>query len=344
MRGDRTMRAMHLGSSVIQALNQDAWAQYHGPKRYFNWINQFEQRLATDFADGPSLTDVRDNLTAHLELVMLKLAVVDSTSAYILLRDALPKFLLLVSTESDLLIERPNGSLTISFPRTLNSPRHELVRFVTYDSLMGLLLGVPPLVEYVYEGACGVDQCERVHGIPTACFQILSQVNSSRTGSSACLENWRVLEQRVLEWGSPHVISAAPAPEAANIEQATIKEIWRHLLLIYIYMGMGGASSHDSRVQASVDHIFYHAETLGTSRIGIHMLPHCIAAGVAARLERHRVAIYRKLMSFTDARPWFSCGPQFSQFLHHLWHGAGDGGRAVTWDDYIQARQQVIPI
>ncbi|CEL63187.1 hypothetical protein RSOLAG1IB_05228 [Rhizoctonia solani AG-1 IB] len=74
------------------------------------------------------------------------------------------------------------------------------------------------------------------------------------------------------------------------------------------------------------------------------MLPHCVVAGVAARLESQRVAVYSKLNSFTDARPWLVSGSQFSRFLYHLWHATGTGGGAVTWDDYVQSRQAIIPI
>ncbi|CEL62699.1 hypothetical protein RSOLAG1IB_05055 [Rhizoctonia solani AG-1 IB] len=74
------------------------------------------------------------------------------------------------------------------------------------------------------------------------------------------------------------------------------------------------------------------------------MLPHCVVAGVAARLEKQRVAIYERLMSFTDPRVWFLCGSRFCYILHHLWHSAGVGGGAVTWDDYVQSRHAIVPI
>ncbi|CEL55911.1 hypothetical protein RSOLAG1IB_01923 [Rhizoctonia solani AG-1 IB] len=81
-----------------------------------------------------------------------------------------------------------------------------------------------------------------------------------------------------------------------------------------------------------------------SSQIGAHMLPHCLVAGVVARLEKQRAIIYRKLNSFADTRPWIVPGPQFSRFLYHLWHGAGAGGGAVTWDDYVRSRQAITPI
>ncbi|CAE6459090.1 unnamed protein product [Rhizoctonia solani] len=260
---------------------------------------------------------------------------------------ALPKFLQLAAAESSLLVEQTNGNSAISFPRTLGSPRHELARFALHDTTVSFLLGVTPLVEYAYEGTCDSEHrgFEWIHGVPIALFQIIAQVSSWRAGSRVHLDDWQTLEQRVLEWESPYAMLDKPfSPDSTNVERATVQEGWRHVLLIYIYMGICGVSSYDSRVQASADRIFRLTKTLSSSRISIHMLPHCVVAGVAARLEKHRVAIYDKLISFQDARPWYFCGAQFSQFLYHLWHGVGSAGAAVTWDDYVQSRHAVIPI
>ncbi|KAF8749497.1 hypothetical protein RHS01_10029 [Rhizoctonia solani] len=123
-----------------------------------------------------------DRFRAHLEVN------VDGVSAYTLLRTALPMFLSFISTESDLLIDQPNGSLAVSFANTLRSPRHELARFVGNDVILPFLLGAPPLAEYAYERSCDHDQFEWVHGIPISLFQTVSQVNSWRAGSKVFLE------------------------------------------------------------------------------------------------------------------------------------------------------------
>jgi hypothetical protein len=168
---------------------------------------------------------------------------VDSTAAYALLRAALPKFLLLVGADPRLSIEQPNGSLSISFPRTISSCRHELVRFVAYDVILPFLLGLPPLAEYehegVYECSCDGTEVKDINGIPVTLLEIILQVNSWRAGARVYRHDWQALEQRVLSWELPYNWSeASSAATSTSVRGATVRvqEGWRHVLLIYIYM------------------------------------------------------------------------------------------------------------
>jgi hypothetical protein len=164
---------------------------------------------------------------------------VDSTSGYALLQKSLPIFLQLVATDPGLHVERPNGSLVISFPRVINGARHELRRFVTYDTIGALLLGVPSLVEYAYDGEFDSETpgFDWVHGIPAALIKIVAQVNSYRAGSIFSVNNWETLERRTWAWKSQRNLLDA-SPDSQNVNQArdAVQEGWRHLLLIYIYM------------------------------------------------------------------------------------------------------------
>ncbi|CAE6361183.1 unnamed protein product [Rhizoctonia solani] len=281
------------------------------------------------------------------QLVTLKFTLTDSTSGYALFRRTLPKFLQLAAADSSLLTEQPDGSLIISFPRVLGSRLPEIKRFAIYDAMSAFLLGVPPLAEYGYDCECDSERhgFEWAYGIPVTLLQIISQVNSWRAGSRVTLDDWKTLEMHVLTWKLPCVmLEQASTPENVNVARAAVQEGWRHVLLIYVYMGVCGVSSHDSRAQTSVDRIFQLGEIVGSSHIGVHMLAHCVAAGLAARLEKHRIAVYEKLVSFRNTRNWIFSGSQFSEILYHLWHGNGAGGAAVTWDDYIRSRRAVVSI
>jgi hypothetical protein len=223
---------------------------------------------------------------------------VDIAPGYNLLRAGLPRFYLLVAAEPDLLLEQPDGSLTVSFSRAVASSREALVRFVMVDVILTFLLGATPLVEYGYETTYQSDGFEQSYGIPTVLFKIVSQVSSWRAGSRVGLDDWQAMEQHVLSWRSLYTRSVdTSAPENITVERVMVGEVWRQVALIYIYMvcslpafsilsrsideqdwqGMCGVSSHDLRVQASVDRIFELGEKMDSSRIGIHMLPHCIA-------------------------------------------------------------------
>ncbi|KAF8700521.1 hypothetical protein RHS03_06651, partial [Rhizoctonia solani] len=343
--GRRTVRAMYFEATTFQLLSQDLQNGSATIKKLVDWIDRYGQKLATDFRRNSSPSDMIDCFNAHLELVLLKFVMLDGISAYTLQRTALPMFLSLVTAEPSLLVDQPNGSLAVSFVNTLCSPRHELARFVGNDVILPFLLGVPPLAEYAYDSTCGHDQFEWVHGVPIPLLQIISQVNSWRARSKILIDDWQTLEQRALAWRSPYDTSDVPfVPESATSEMAAVREGWRHVVLIYIYMGICGVSSHDLRVQVSVDRILQLSSTLHSSHIGMHMLPHCFVAGVAARLESQRAAVYKKLFLLKGSRLWVFGGSQISLFLYHLWHSAGAGGGPVTWDDYVQSREAVTPV
>ncbi|CAE6444611.1 unnamed protein product [Rhizoctonia solani] len=342
----RIVWVTYLAAKVFQVLHQDPLTQTATVVGHIGWVDKLEHKFTTTSRSNPSLNEVGERLMVHLELASLKFNLVDPTSGYSLLRNALPKFFQLAAADTNLLVEQPDGNLTISCPHVLRAPRFELRRFVLYEAVSAFLLGLPPLVEYGYDGECDSEHFgfEWTYGTPVTLIQVILQVNSWRAGSRVRLDDWQTLERRVTTWKSPYAtLDGACANDSAGEGRAAVQEGWRHVALIYIYMGVCGASSHDSRVQTSVDRIFELGEAIGSSQANIHMLPHCVVAGVAARLEKHRIAVYEKLRSLKGTHIWLFPGTQFSEVLYHLWHGVGLGGAAVTWNDYVQSRCAVAP-
>ncbi|KAJ1305586.1 hypothetical protein OPQ81_000583 [Rhizoctonia solani] len=343
----RTTWVLYLGARLFQTLRQSPGAYGPPVQEYIGWIDKLDRKLTGDSCANLPQGDIVDRLKVQLELAFFKFAVVDNMSGYTLLQKAVPRFLQLAAVGPNLYIEYPNGNLVVSFPRALSAPRYELRRFIVYDTVASLLLGVPPLVEYGYDGECDSSSYgfEWVHGIPARIIEVISQINSRRASSQSRLVSWQALEARVLAWQTPF---AAPddgfTTENTDTERLAVQESWRYLALIYIYMGVCKVSSHDSRVQASVRRIFELGEMVANLPIGVHMFPHCVIAGVAARLEKHRVFVHQMLLSFRDSRVWLFRGPQFGEALYHLWHGVGSGGAPVTWDDYVHSRCAVAPI
>ncbi|EUC67673.1 fungal zn(2)-cys(6) binuclear cluster domain protein [Rhizoctonia solani AG-3 Rhs1AP] len=165
---------------------------------------------------------------------------VDIVPGYVRLRKALPSFLHLVGADSTLYSEHPNGNLFVSLPRTLGVPRNELKRFLMYDTATALVLGIPPLVEYGYDGEChpASHGLEWIHGTPLTLVQAIAQVNSWRAGSRVPLNDWRVLEGRVLAWEPGPIVPDDENPGTGDVARLAVQESWRHAVLIYIYMGM----------------------------------------------------------------------------------------------------------
>ncbi|CAE6355520.1 unnamed protein product [Rhizoctonia solani] len=337
--------ALYLGAQIFQALIRDPYNEV--VQTYIGWIDTLENKFAVESHRNPPLTEISDRILAQLELAYLKFTTVDIVSGYVTLRRALPGFLRLAAADKSLYMEHPNGNLVLSFPRALNSPRHELERFIIYDTATAFVLGVPPLVEYGYSNDfdCVSPGFEWIHGIPAALVEAISQINSWRAGSRAPpLDDWRILERHILAWQPQIRIPEHEESVTECVARLAVQESWRYVVLIYLYMGMCQVSSHDSRVQASIRQIIRLGETVTNLPIGIHMFTHCVMAGVAARLEKHRTLVRERLLSFKDTRVWLFRGPQFSQVLEHLWLGVGAGGGPVTWDDYVRSRCAVIPL
>ncbi|CAE6355504.1 unnamed protein product [Rhizoctonia solani] len=340
-RSKTTIWCIYLGAQLFRAFSQDPFGTT--ARRYVGWVDKLEQKFSTDSCKNPSPDDISDRLFNQLELAYLKFVTTDSISGYILLQKALPGFLRLVATDADLYMEDPNGHLTVSFTRTISASRHELNRFIMYDTTAAFVLGVPPLVNYGYGDECdSASLLEWIHGIPTVLVETISRVNNWRAGSRA--DNWKVLEERVLSWQLRLIKADGEDSVLESMARLAVQESWRHVALIYIYMGMCEVSSHDSRVQSSIRQIIQLGELVANLSIEIHMFVHYVVAGIGAQLEKHRSFIYDRLVSFKGTRVWLFNGPQFSQVLDCLWHGAGAAGGPVMWDDYVWARHTVAPI
>ncbi|CAE6413763.1 unnamed protein product [Rhizoctonia solani] len=338
-----TKWALYLGVRIFGALGQDRSDWNTGG--YIGWIDKFEQRIVHSTIKNSSLSDLADRLMAQLELTYLGFIAAGSTLGYQLLQKALPGFLRLVAADPNLIAEQPDGGLLVSFPRAFGTSPQEIKRFIIYDMATGFLLGVPPLLEYDYYGKCDPVShgSEWIHGVPAPLVEIISQINSWRAGFKVPLDDWRVLESRVMAW-EVQPLPIEDGDSRMNVARLAIQEGWRHVVLIYIYMGICGVSSHDSRVQASIAQIIQLEGIVAGLPISIHMLMHYVVAGMGARYEQQRSIIRQKLVSFKGKGAWLFQGPEFTQILDHLWHGAGAGGAPVMWDDYVQSRCTVIHI
>ncbi|KAF8669706.1 hypothetical protein RHS04_08731 [Rhizoctonia solani] len=288
-----------------------------------------EYSLTRESSSRPSLSETRDCLMSHLKLATFKSTLVDSTAGYVLLQRAYPKFLLVVATDSDLLVEQPNGSLVISFSRVISAPWDAVVWFAMYDTVSAFLLGTIPLAEYGYncEGGSEQHRFEWIYGIPVAMLQVIAQVNSRRAGSRVALDDWQTLERRVMDWKvSFSMIKIGRSADSVDKERAR-------------------ADSKEAARAFAVCHPMmreYKLPLIYASQ-PIHRFTSA-QAGLAARQEKQRIAVYEKLISFKDTRVWLYCGQQFSEFLYSLWHGVGIGGAAVTWGDYVRSRRTIVPI
>ncbi|CAE6365195.1 unnamed protein product [Rhizoctonia solani] len=338
-----TIWVLYLGVHLFETLDQDL--RDREIRGYIGWIDKVEQKITSPSVKSSSPKDAADRLMAQLELAYLGFIAIGNNVGYRLFRKSLPEFLRLVAADPNLVVEHSNGGLLVSFPRTFGAPLQEIKRFVVYDTATAFILGIPPLVEYDYDGKCDIMShgSQWIHGVPVPLVEIISQVNSWRSGSRTMLDDWQALEHRAMTWEA-ELLPIGDGDSRMNIARLAIQEGWRHAVLIYIYMGMCGVSSHDSRVQASITQIVQLGGSVTGLSIGIHMLMHYVVAGLGARYEQQRSVIREKLLLLKGKRVWLFRGPEFSQVLDHLWHGVGAGGAPVMWDDYVRSGSTILRI
>ncbi|KDN47245.1 hypothetical protein RSAG8_03724, partial [Rhizoctonia solani AG-8 WAC10335] len=129
------------------------------------------------------------------------------------------------------------------------------------------------------------------------------------------------------------------------ITRLAVQEAWRQAALIYLYMGMLEADSADDRVEPLARQV---AQLAGTVEAGTpfetHLFIPCLIAGVAARKEKHRTILRKRIQASQKAEACLLRGADFSFVLDHLWHGAAAGGNPVTWDDYVNSRCLTMPV
>ncbi|CAE6439277.1 unnamed protein product [Rhizoctonia solani] len=345
-RSHRILGFMYLGAKIFETL--DGRPEEVGIQSCSHWVARYTNHVTNpdELANPyPSAQEVEDKLSGLLELVFLTQIVLGTATGYACLRSALPHFLRLASNDSSLWAEECNGSLCISLPAALTYTQVEIRRFVFYDIMCSLLLGLPTLAEYDSTGfpmVPGADiPVEWVHGVPVEMIVNIVEVHNWR--AQAKYVDWATLEMRTLGWRwSRRDFQFGESAEM--VCRVAIQEAWRHATLIYIYMGMCGSTSHDPRVKVSVRQIIQLMESVGDSYLDVHFSIPSVIAGIAARYEPHRTIIHRKLKTFNGMRLWTMRGRDFAKVLEYLWHGPAANGAAVGWDDYAQARRQVLPV
>jgi hypothetical protein len=68
VRGKRGLRAMYLGSIILQGLNRDIQKHDTAIKKYIGLVERLEKRFTIDFRGSLPLNDIRDCLGAHIEV------------------------------------------------------------------------------------------------------------------------------------------------------------------------------------------------------------------------------------------------------------------------------------
>ncbi|CEL54141.1 hypothetical protein RSOLAG1IB_06852 [Rhizoctonia solani AG-1 IB] len=323
---------------------------------HINWVNRFEQRIASKMAAmmGPvTPTDNKSQLINYIEVSLLKHEVTETiVESYACLRSCSLSFLEIAFSEPALWTSK-GTSMSISLIRALSSTRGEINRFACMDVMAALALGLPTLA--MYDASLdGLDtpvfhSMEYIHGCPSEFLAALVEVHNWRMQYPEAVcnqEQWQLIEERIMSMHQSHdEADTRTADSAQLIIRLAVRESWRHAALIYLYLVMCGARSDDARIQSSVRQILKLIDNIrpDTSYTTFFFLQY-LFAGICAQKEQHRHSVMSRYLTPTHIDWGLLRVSQFAKVLDHLWHGAATDGRAVTWKDYLNSRCATIPI
>ncbi|CAE6479004.1 unnamed protein product [Rhizoctonia solani] len=330
---DFTRWSMYLSARVLTDVSNGINGQ-----KYMDWIFRFCQQILKPSASMESLMVMEGRLGGLHDLTYLGFIVSGIAFGYSLFQRSAQTFLRLATLDPDLW----SDDSTISISQALRS-RYEITRFVTHDTLIACILGIPPLLHYdttfLWCNQSSNRVIELIYGITPEILYFLAKINACRASQLMDEEaqnqsDWREIE-RLLKGGSS-TIEHTDEP-VKDIARFAVQETWRQATLIYFYMGTRDVNSADPRVEAAVRQVVQLGNTIGHgSTLELHTLIPCVIAGAAARQERHRASLRNKIVSRSLYREvtLLLRTSEFAAVLDHLWHGAGAEGKPTTWQDY----------
>ncbi|CAE6472890.1 unnamed protein product [Rhizoctonia solani] len=339
-------KVLYLGARISKALFDDTnWQDYIG------WVDTFHDRILGTQSSLITVNNdlLADRLVAHCRLAVFAFMISNSSVGYKIFRKGVPTFLQLAARFPELW----KSDSTIFLSPTLHTRGYALAKFVVMDTIAALAFGTSPLIHY--DATIQKEDyqphkfqfLEPVYACPVIVLMTFAGVNASRVSQlmghdGATAGGAEEYESAVRNW-KPNLNYADSGPEL--VVRLAVQESWRQAALIYLYMGMCGANSADSRVEPLVRQVAQLASTVEAgSPLETHLFVPCLIAGVAARKEKHRTILRKKIQVSQKAGACLLRGADFTVVLDHLWHGAACGGSAVTWDDYVDSRALTLPV
>ncbi|KAF8606244.1 hypothetical protein BDV93DRAFT_604744, partial [Ceratobasidium sp. AG-I] len=289
--------AMYLGAQISESMFDGVLPEKAAT--YDRQIQKFEQKLRSAPSRALTNEEIQTRLCGELEIGFMKLSLYNFHMLQ-LLRDCAPVFLQIISSNPTLW-SRGQKSTSVSVAHTLASPRYELSHFILLDTFCSTAYAIPSTLEY--DTSCPLFGTEAeihpvgwVHGCPAEFHIALIDINA-RCALGRVAPDWQDIERRIMSW-QPRLGNSADE-SYVHIAWLAVQESWRQALLAYLYMGVCGVASNDSRVQSAVRQIF---RLLGTIQrqdprmANVHFLIQYLVAGACTPNEKRRALIRSQLL------------------------------------------------
>ncbi|KAJ1305338.1 hypothetical protein OPQ81_000354 [Rhizoctonia solani] len=315
---------------------------------HLRWIGDIEAAIRRRLSRDPTPREEEALRGDWLEVSLVSTALGHSSNAYLVLHNATPTFLQSVYSLPDLW-EGSSNPVLLPLLNIIGSKHHALSAFTLMDCTCAMVFGLPQQVEYdTSAGSLSKEFLphEWAHSAPTEFQILLVQINACRD-KSAGARDWREIEHVLVHWQA-HAAQHDESWESwMMVAWLAVQESWRLALLAYLYLAVCECSSDDERIQRCVTQIL---QVVGTvkkhedSDVNVPFFIQYLMAGICAQSEKQRRTVRNKLSDTKETKFWMMPGADFVPVLNHLWHGAGSGGRPITWADYIYSRKTLLPV
>ncbi|CUA73190.1 putative transcriptional regulatory protein YLR278C [Saccharomyces cerevisiae S288c] [Rhizoctonia solani] len=315
---------------------------------HIRWLGDIEAAVRRKLAQDLTPRETEELRGDCLEISLIRTALGQSSNAYVVLRNATPTFLQTAYALPDLWPSDSDPAL-IPLLNIIGSEHHALSSFTLIDCTCAMIFGLPQQVEYDTSTSLlpkGFRPYEWAHSSPTEFQILLADINACRDKSPRA-RDWREIEYALLDWQAQPTRHDESWESWMVVAWLAVQESWRLTLLVYLYLSVCGLTSDDPRIQLCVTQIL---QVIGTVRkhespdIKVPFFIQYLMVGICARSEQHRKITRRKLSDVNETKLWMIRGTDFVPVLDHLWHGAGSGGRPVTWGDYVYSREALLPV
>ncbi|CAE6360122.1 unnamed protein product [Rhizoctonia solani] len=315
---------------------------------HISWLGDIEAAVRRKLAQDLTPRETEDLRGDCLEISLIRTALGQSSNAYVVLRNATPTFLQTTYALPDLWSSDSDPAL-IPLLNIIRSEHHALSSFTLIDCTCAMVFGLPQQVEYDTSTSPlpkVFRPYEWAHSAPTEFQILLADINACRDKSLRA-RDWREIEYALLHWEAQPTRHDESWESWMAVAWLAVQESWRLALLVYLYLSVCSLTSDDSRIQRCVTQIL---QVIGTVRkhespdTNVPFFIQYLMVGICARSEQHRKITRRKLSDVNETKFWMMRGADFVSVLDHLWHGAGSGGRPITWRDYVYSREALLPV
>ncbi|KAF8678718.1 hypothetical protein RHS04_05070 [Rhizoctonia solani] len=239
----------------------------------------------------------------------------------------------------------------VHLPSLLLQSNLSLRYFATFDILMSVIMNRPMFFRYDVAFTQDVPESKMhiqdylgmqwFYGVPDRLVITLARMNALREDCGDCVDTATIRELELEIAGFRPVLGLSEEPSLL-VSRLVVQECWRQAAYIYLYMGLCGAESIDSRVrlaQARFMELFRGVKP-GRNPDVFLILP-IIMLGVATHSVEEQDAIHQRMMNQPECSRRPTSGNDIIKILNEIWSRPKRLG-PVVWHDLRLACLRVV--